>query len=184
MVNPANPFVVRAQVACAAHELPLTHDDERWFGDGLDDAVRDLVLDDQLKPRAGRMYWAGRRAAGRARRAAQRVVGRVPARRRATGGSSARSTARGVPRRASGRDLPAPGPAVPGRALDTDDHVAVLEPADDADEYTQPREETDIAVVRDDERVDAVGVGVAHLGAVTVTHTSSRTSAAGRRPTR
>ena len=34
VVNPHNPFVLRAQVACAAHELPLEPDDERWFGDG------------------------------------------------------------------------------------------------------------------------------------------------------
>ena len=40
VVNPQNPFVLRAQVACAAHELPLAPEDERWFGEGLDDAVR------------------------------------------------------------------------------------------------------------------------------------------------
>ena len=43
VVNPDNPFVARAQIACAAHELPLTHTDDRYFGDALDDAVRDLV---------------------------------------------------------------------------------------------------------------------------------------------
>ena len=31
--------------------------------------------------------------------------------------------------------------------LDAEHHVAVLEPADDADEYTQPREETDISII-------------------------------------
>ena len=60
VINPDNPFVARAQISCAAHELPLTHADERYFGDGLDDAVRELVLDDLLKPRGGRMFWAGR----------------------------------------------------------------------------------------------------------------------------
>jgi DEAD/DEAH box helicase domain-containing protein len=60
VVNPDNPFVARAQISCAAHELPLTHADERYFGDALDDAVRDLVLDDLLKPRGDRMFWAGR----------------------------------------------------------------------------------------------------------------------------
>ena len=66
VVNPQNPFVLRAQVACAAHELPLAPDDERWFGDGLDDAVRDLVHADLLKPRGGQMYWCGRATAGAA----------------------------------------------------------------------------------------------------------------------
>ena len=60
VVNPDNPFVLVPQVACAAHEVPLDPSDEEWFGPGLDDAVRDLVLDEQLKPRDGRMYWAGR----------------------------------------------------------------------------------------------------------------------------
>ena len=73
------------QVACAAHELPLEPDDERWFGAGLDDAVRELVLADQLKPRGGRMYWAGREPPARARRAAHRLVGRVPAASTTTG---------------------------------------------------------------------------------------------------
>src|SRR5260221_103322 len=51
VVNPDNPFVLRAQVACAANELPLTPADTRWFGDGLDDIVREFVHDDLLKPR-------------------------------------------------------------------------------------------------------------------------------------
>ena len=65
VVNPQNPFIVRAQVACAAHEMPLTPDDERWFGPGLDDAVRELVHADALTPRGGRMYWSGGHAPAR-----------------------------------------------------------------------------------------------------------------------
>ena len=60
VINPDNPFVLRPHVACAAHELPLTPEDERWFGPGLDDAVRELVQVDLLRPRDGRMFWAGR----------------------------------------------------------------------------------------------------------------------------
>src|SRR5258706_2749340 len=65
VVNPQNPFALRAQVACAAHELPLSPDDGRWFGAGLDDAVRDLVRADALTPRGGRMYWSGGHAPAR-----------------------------------------------------------------------------------------------------------------------
>ena len=99
VVNPSNPYVLRPQVACAAHELPLEPSDEEWFGPGLDDAVRELVLDEQLKPRAGQHVLGRTRAAGAARRAAHRFVGRVPARRprrrRRRPRSSARSTRAG-----------------------------------------------------------------------------------------
>ena len=116
VVNPQNPFVLRAQVACAAHELPLSPDDERWFGDGLDDAVRELVQADLLTPRGGRMYWSGRRVAGGRRRAAHRIVGRVPARRRRRRAHDRHRRRRARVRgRAPGRGVPAPGPAVPRR---------------------------------------------------------------------
>ena len=65
VVNPQNPYVLRAQIACAAHELPLRPEDERWFGPGLDDAVLDLVHADLLTPRGGRLYWSGERSPAR-----------------------------------------------------------------------------------------------------------------------
>ena len=116
VVNPDNPFVLHAQVACAAHELPLQPADERWFGDGLDEAVRALVHDDLLKPRGAKMYWSGpdRPAAGVGLRSGNgveyhlvdeetdREVGTV---------DDAR-----VQRRASRRALPPPGSAVPRHA--------------------------------------------------------------------
>ena len=40
VVNPANPYVLDAHLACAAYETPLSADDERWWGDDLDDGVR------------------------------------------------------------------------------------------------------------------------------------------------
>jgi DEAD/DEAH box helicase domain-containing protein len=54
VVNPANPSVADAQLRCAARELPLTHADERYWPDVLDDSVRRLVVDDQLLVRPGR----------------------------------------------------------------------------------------------------------------------------------
>ena len=170
VVNPANPFVARAQIACAAHEMPLTHDDEQWFGDCLDDAVRDLVLADQREA-ARRPRVLGRApASGRVRRAAQRVVARVPARRRRRAARGHRRFGTGVPGRASGCDLPAPGPAVPGRV------ARHRRPRGGARARRRPRRAH--AATRghrhhrssdDDERA-SVGVGVAHLGSVTVTH--------------
>ena len=156
VVNPENPFVLRAQVACAAHELPLTPDDERWFGDGLDDAVRDLVHADLLKPRGGKMYWAGNATAGTRRRAAR------PARRSSTGSSTATRSAPSAPsttRACSRSRIPARctstrAGSTASTRLDLRDHVAVLHEYDDDDEYTQPRTETDIAIV-DEERLRA-----------------------------
>jgi len=51
VINPANPYVLHAHLACAAHEQPLGHVDERWWTGTLDEGVRALALDDQLKVR-------------------------------------------------------------------------------------------------------------------------------------
>jgi DEAD/DEAH box helicase domain-containing protein len=169
VVNPDNPFVARAQIACAAHELPLTHGDDHYFGDALDDAVRDLVLDDELKPRGGAMYWSGR----------EPPAGRVGLRT----GSSVECQLVGPDGRLVGTvdSSRAFHVAHPGaiylhqgrqyrvRDLDVEHHVAVLDAADDADEHTQPREETDISILALEQSV-AAGAGTAHLGAVTVRH--------------
>ncbi len=66
VVNTANPFIVRPHLACAAFERPLTHGDERWWGDDvLADGVRDLVAADALAVRpqrrgTPRATWAGK----------------------------------------------------------------------------------------------------------------------------
>jgi len=169
VVNPANPFVARAQIACAAHEMPLAHDDDQWFGEALDDAVRELVLDDKLKPRGDHMFWMGRHPPARdvglrSGSSAEfelvdadgRIVGTVDA-------SRAFQVAHpGAVYLHQGRQYRV-------TELHAEAHHAVLEPADDADEYTQPREETDIQVVTDEREVP-LGAGHAHLGSVTVTH--------------
>jgi DEAD/DEAH box helicase domain-containing protein len=169
VVNPDNPFVARAQIACAAHELPLTHADERYFGDALDDAVRELVLDDELKPRGGAMYWSGR----------EPPASRVGLR---TGSSvefqlvDADGCLVGTVDSSRAFHVAHPGAIYlhQGRQhrvrdLDVDLHVAVLDPADDADEHTQPREQTDISILGTERTVPA-GEGRAQLGAVTVLH--------------
>ena len=49
VVNPDNPYVVDPHLRCAAHELPLSHADQRWWPAGtLDDGVRRLVQADEL----------------------------------------------------------------------------------------------------------------------------------------
>lgn len=48
LLDLANPWVLDAQLRCAAHELPLTHSDARYWPGTLDDGVRRLALDDQV----------------------------------------------------------------------------------------------------------------------------------------
>ena len=173
VVNPSNPFVLRPRVACAAHEIPLEPSDERWFGPGLDDAVREFVLAEQLKPRAGKMYWATReppapqvglrtgssvefRLVGRDDDGDERLVGTVDSTR------VFHVAHPGALYLHQGRQWRV-------ERLDVDDHVAWLEPADEADEYTQVREDTDISITGEDERVQC-GPGWAHLGSVDVTN--------------
>ena len=171
VINPENPFVLRPHVACAAHELPLTTDDVKWFGDGLDDAVRALVQDDLLKPRAGKMYWAGRRppAPGVGLRsgthaeytlisteADRPVIGTVD-------GARIYSVAH------TGAIYLHQGRQWRVDRLDVEGHEAHLSPADDVDEYTQAREETDITVLEAHEH-RACGAGIAYVGTVEVTN--------------
>ncbi|HET9728193.1 MAG TPA: DEAD/DEAH box helicase [Acidimicrobiia bacterium] len=168
VVNPDNPFVLRAHVACAAHELPLAPDDERWFGEGIDDAVRTLVQRDVLASRAGKMYWSG---------------GKPPARDVGLrSGSSIEYRLIDVDEeRTIGTvdDARVFSVAHPGAVylhqgrqyrvdhLDTREHVAVLEEYDDADEYTQPRTETDITITTKDATAP-LGSAFVHLGSVEV----------------
>jgi DEAD/DEAH box helicase domain-containing protein len=168
VVNPQNPFVLRAQVACAANELPLAPEDERWFGDGLDDAVRQLVHADLLKPRGGKMHWCGERPPAPEvglrtgssieyrliDRDEDRVIGTV---------DDARVFAVAHP----GAVYLHQGRQYRVDELDLRDHVAMLREYDDADEYTQPRTETDIAIVTEDRRA-GLGATTVHLGAVEV----------------
>ncbi|MEO6469170.1 MAG: DEAD/DEAH box helicase, partial [Acidimicrobiia bacterium] len=171
IVNPHNPFVLRPHVACAAHELPLTPEDSAWFGDGLDDAVRELVQDDLLKPRAGKMFWAGRRppAPGVGLRSGTNSEFTLVS---AEGDRPVIGTVDG----ARIYSVAHPGAIYlhQGRQwrvehLDVDGREALLSPADDADEYTQAREETEIAIVRSDASA-VCGAGHAHVGIVEVTN--------------
>lgn len=169
VVNPHNPFVARAQIACAAHELPLTTDDDQLFGDQLDEIVTELVRDDLAKPRGGKIYWAGREPP--APRVNLRsgsndeirlidieggeVIGTVD-------GGRAHSVAH------EGAIYLHLGRQYRIERLDERDRVALATPADDVDEYTQARSDTDIAILTiDDSR--AIGPATAHVGTVAVT---------------
>ncbi|HEX4904222.1 MAG TPA: DEAD/DEAH box helicase [Acidimicrobiales bacterium] len=166
VVNPTNPFVLLPHLACAAYELPLTPDDERWWGDALDDGVRELVQDEQLKVRAGRAYWAAHGSP------AHRVGLR-------TGSSLEYRIARpdgqliGTVDESRAFEQVHPGAVYlhQGQAwkvvdLDLDDRVAYVEPSA-GDEMTQTRSDTDIRILAVD-RVERIGPAQLCLGAVEV----------------
>jgi len=166
VVNPANPFVLDPHVACAAYERPLVQGDRAWWGDHLDDAVRRLVLDDDLRVRDGRAVWAGRGS----------PAWRVGLR---TGSSHEYRIATddghlvGTVDEVRAFELVHPGAVYlhQGQAyrvvrLDLADRAAIVEP-DAGDEATQARSDTVIRVLDDEER-RRVGRADLHLGAVEV----------------
>jgi DEAD/DEAH box helicase domain-containing protein len=174
VINPTNPHVLLPHLACAAHELPLRPEDDRWWGDHLEEGVRRLVLDDLLAVRArdrrhdapvavwtGRGWPSGliglRGAAGREIRIVSDdgdLIGTV---------DRARATSVVHP----GAVYLHQGEAWRVEDLDLDDCLAVVSPCDGG-EYTQPRSTADIAVLTcDTER--PVGNARLSLGTVRVT---------------
>jgi DEAD/DEAH box helicase domain-containing protein len=171
VVNPKNPFVAEPHVGCAAYELPLSPDDAVYAGEAVDDAVRELVLADALKPRDGRMYWA--RPEAPAPHVGLRTGSSIEYRLYETGSGRLVGTVDG----ARAFHIAHPGAIYlhQGRQyrveqLDLDDAYALLEPVE-VDEYTQPRHAIDIAVTGE-ERARSVGRSTLHLGAVEVTTTT------------
>ena len=177
VVNPKNPFVAEPHVGCAAYELPLTPDDPVLgtaggaFGEAVDDAVRELVLADALKPRAGKMYWA--RPEAPAPHVGLRTGSSVEYRLYETESGRLVGTVDG----ARVFHMAHPGAIYlhQGRQyrvehLDLDEAYALLAPLD-VDEYTQPRHDIDIAITGED-RSRPVGRSTLHLGAVEVTTTT------------
>ncbi|WBB57392.1 DEAD/DEAH box helicase [Verrucosispora sp. WMMD573] len=60
VLDPANPYVLGPQLACAAAEAPLTAADLELFGDGAKEAVAALVEAGALRQRPTGWYWRHR----------------------------------------------------------------------------------------------------------------------------
>ncbi len=58
LVDPANRYILRAHLICAAWEAPLTGDDERYFGEAYCREQAELVKLGVLRERRGRWYLA------------------------------------------------------------------------------------------------------------------------------
>jgi DEAD/DEAH box helicase domain-containing protein len=175
VVNPSNPFVADAHLACAAFETPLTHADEAYWGDDLHDGVRRLVQADELKLRhRGHPGDGDVMAVWAARGFPSHRVGL-----RTGSGQEYRialpdGTLVGTVEAARAHEVVHPGSvylhqgqSYEVRALDLEDRAAIVEPVA-GDTYTQPRSTTSISVVETDEE-RAVGRAALRLGTVEVT---------------
>ncbi|MFI0794357.1 DEAD/DEAH box helicase [Micromonospora rubida] len=60
VLDPANPYVLAPQLACAAAEAPLTPADLELFGEGAKEAVDSLVAAGALRQRPTGWYWRHR----------------------------------------------------------------------------------------------------------------------------
>lgn len=58
VLDPENPYVLAPHLAAAAAELPLTREDERWFGPGVAGLAEQLVAGGVLRRRPTGWYWA------------------------------------------------------------------------------------------------------------------------------
>jgi len=56
LVNPANPYILRAHLLCAAWEMPLNAADERLFGPAMNQEIKVLAEQGLLKERNRRWY--------------------------------------------------------------------------------------------------------------------------------
>ena len=171
VVNLANPYVVDPHLRCGAYEKPLSHHDEIWWGDNLEDGVHRLVLNDDLRLRSRgdrtRAFWAGRGrpSAGVGLRSAFGTEVRI---------AFDDGTLVGTVERSRACDLVHPGASYlhQGRpyrvvSLDLDDGAAIVEP-DDGTEYTMARTTIELRITSVDKtaKVGELGSG---LGTVEVT---------------
>ena len=168
LVDHANPNVMTPHLGCAAYELPLTDDDDRFFGPSFATAMQAMTADGLLRARGGKRYWAGRGSPAQAVdiRSSGGVVSIVDAGTGALMGTvdAARapfSVHQGAIYLHQGRQFLV-------TALDLDSRVALVEPSDD-DCYTQPRDITDIRVL-DVERKGRAGIVDIFFGSVEVTN--------------
>jgi DEAD/DEAH box helicase domain-containing protein len=58
VIDPDNPHILAAHLACAAYELPLSGKDAEWFGPLTSEVSRILGEEGQLKELDGRHYWS------------------------------------------------------------------------------------------------------------------------------
>ena len=154
IVDVTNPYVLTPHVRCAAYELPLTQAEDVFAPADVASLIAEEAAAGRLRERAGRWYWAGRGspAAGMSiRSAGGEPFSIVDASTGALIGDVDESRAYKTVH--SGAVYLHQGRTFRIRDLDLVNVTAVAEPYD-GDEYTQPRSDTDIAVLQVRESVE------------------------------
>ena len=154
IVDVTNPYVLTPHVRCAAWELPMTLGEDVFAPADVDALIAEEAAEGRLRERGGRWYWAGRGspAAGMSIRSAggepfSIVDGTTGALIGDVDESRAYRTVH------TGAVYLHQGTSWRIRTLDVEQHTAVAEPYN-GDEYTQPRSDTDIAVLQVRESTD------------------------------
>ena len=151
VINPANPYVLDPHLGCAAYEHPLSHHDERWWGEQLAEGVRRLVVDDTLRIRPDRTR---PRAVWARRGYPSESTGLRSGSTREVAIAYADGTMVGTVDRSRAPEVVHPGAVYlhQGRAhrvvsLDLDHATAVVEP-DPGHTWTQARSTVDLRIIR------------------------------------
>lgn len=167
VVNPSNPLLAEAHVACAAHELALDPDDRDLLGEASEEAATRLASQGHLRPRDGKLVWSRRH-----RPAPQIDI-------RSAGGPPYLVVAGGellgtLEEDRAFRDAHEGAVYLHGgethlvEALDRTAREVRVRPAD-VSYYTQTKVDTDLEVL-ETERGDRIGATGHHLGQIRVTH--------------
>jgi DEAD/DEAH box helicase domain-containing protein len=168
VIDPTNPHVLEPHLTCAAREQPMIESELEVFGPEATAAVDRLVESGRLSWRRGRLHHAERESPHRRvdiRSASGHLFAIVDGETGALLGTVDEARAFGSVH--PGAIYLHQGEQYEVADLDLDRHVAVVERSD-ADYYTQPRDVTDIEVLRA-ERETVVGAVPAVFGAVRVT---------------
>jgi DEAD/DEAH box helicase domain-containing protein len=168
LVDPENPYILGPHLACAAYESPLTEEDFRLFGTTARDAATELEADGTLRRRRdGLRPVSGRSPAGAI---GLRNIGGPPVTIVERGTGQLIGTvdfARAVPTVHPGAIYLHQGESYKVDDLDLDDSVALVTSFKGA-EYTQIRDDIDIAILDEMARVE-LPRGALSLGRVAVT---------------
>ncbi len=167
--DPENPYVLGPQLCAAAQELPLTVADTEVFGSSTPDVVARLVDDGLLRARPRGWFWTRRdravdvidirSAGGRTVQIVEQETGRLLG--TVDGGAAHSSVHEGAVYLHAGETYLV-------RALDLEDHVAMVEPA--APDYsTSARDVTEIGISSCEQSVAWGDAELCH-GWVQVTH--------------
>ena len=166
--DPENPYVLGPHLAAAAAEIPLTEPDLPLFGSGTSELLEALVDRGWLRRRSTGWFWTKRDRAsdladlrgigGTPVRVVETVTGRVLG---TVDPSSSHTTVH------QGAVYVHQGDSFVVSALDLDDSIALVDPAD-PDYTTSARELTEITVL-ETEREDSLGAARLHFGKVEVT---------------